>query len=195
MTTVVTGTVVITIGIHLSTSAFENATKTSFDGWVAFTTIIVISLVNIYAPDVFKRFSILIGMLTGYAIYYVVGLTEYGSAIDFTKVIEAQWFAAPAFVKPKFEAQTISIIVPVCIVLLAENLGHVKAIGAMVGQPLDRYLGRAILGDAVATIVSASGGSSGTTTYAENIGVMVTMSHKRIRYIILIDILSLLGGY
>jgi xanthine/uracil permease len=85
----------------------------------------------------------------------------------------AKWFAAPTFVKPKFESQAISIIVPVCVVLLAENLGHIKAVGAMAEKPLDKYLGRAIVGDAVATIVSSSFGGPGTTTYSENIGVMV----------------------
>jgi xanthine/uracil permease len=57
--------------------------------------------------------------------------------------------------------------------LLAENLGHIKAVSAMTERPLDKYLGRALVGDAIATIVSASAGGPGTTTYAENIGVMV----------------------
>jgi xanthine/uracil permease len=140
---------------------------------MAFTTIMLISLVSVYAPGMLKRIPILIGMVIGYLIYFGVGYSGKGPAIDYTNVYNASWFAAPPFVKPKFEAQAISIIVPVCIVLLAENLGHIKAVGAMTNRPLDKYLGRAIVGDAVATIVSASGGGPGTTTYAENIGVMV----------------------
>lgn len=172
MPPVVTGTVVMTIGIHLSTSAFQSATQTSFDGWMAFTTIMLISLVSIYAPGMLKRIPILIGMVIGYLIYFGVGWSGNGPAIDYTEVYNAPWFAAPKFVKPKFEGQAISIIVPVCVVLLAENLGHIKAVGAMADKPLDKYLGRAIIGDAVATIVSAAGGGPGTTTYSENIGVM-----------------------
>lgn len=163
----------MTIGIHLSTSAFKNATATTFDSWMAFTTIMLISFVSVYAPGMLKRVPILIGMVIGYLIYFGVGWTGHGPAIDYTEVYAAPWFAAPKFIQPKFEAQAISIIVPVCVVLLAENLGHIKAVGSMAEQPLDKYLGRAILGDALATIVSACGGGPGTTTYSENIGVMV----------------------
>ena len=64
------------------------------------------------------------------------------------------------------------LIAPVAIILVAENLGHIKAIGVMTGRSVDGYLGRAFLGDSIATIVSAFGGGTGVTTYAENIGVM-----------------------
>ena len=64
------------------------------------------------------------------------------------------------------------LIAPVAIILVAENLGHVKAVGAMTGRHLDRYIGRAFLGDGIATMVSGAAGGTGVTTYAENIGVM-----------------------
>ncbi|KAG0747051.1 hypothetical protein G6F57_006217 [Rhizopus arrhizus] len=194
MPPVVTGSVVMTIGIHLSTSAFQNATQTSFDGWMAFTTIMLISLISIYAPGMLKRIPILIGMIIAYLINFGVGWSGAGPAIDYTEVYEASWFAAPKFVKPKFEGQAISIIVPVCVVLLAENLGHLKAVGAMAEKPLDKYLGRAILGDAIATIVSASGGGPGTTTYSENIGVMaVTQIFSTLIFLIAAIIAIILG--
>ncbi|KAI8078011.1 Xanthine/uracil/vitamin C permease [Gilbertella persicaria] len=194
MPPVVTGTVVMTIGIHLSTSAFQSATGTSFDGWMAFTTVMLISLVSIYAPGMLKRIPILIGMIIGYLIYFGVGWSGHGPAIDYTEVYEASWFAAPTFVKPRFEGQAISIIVPVCVVLLAENLGHIKAVGAMAEKPLDKYLARAIIGDAIATIVSASGGGPGTTTYSENIGVMaVTQIFSTLIFLVAAVIAILLG--
>ncbi|ORE19176.1 Xanthine/uracil permease [Rhizopus microsporus] len=194
MPPVVTGSVVMTIGIHLSTSAFQNATQTSFDGWMAFTTIMLISLISIYAPGMLKRIPILIGMVIAYLINFGVGWSGAGPAIDYTQVYEASWFAAPKFVKPKFEGQAISIIVPVCVVLLAENLGHLKAVGAMAEKPLDKYLGRAILGDAIATVVSAAGGGPGTTTYSENIGVMaVTQIFSTLIFLIAAVIAILLG--
>jgi xanthine/uracil permease len=169
----------MTIGIHLSSSAFQSATQTSFDGWMAFTTIMLISLISIYAPGMLKRIPILIGMIIGYLINFGVGYSGHGPAIDYTELYAAPWFAAPSFVKPRFEGQAISIIVPVCVVLLAENLGHIKAVSAMAEKPLDKYLGRAILGDALATIVSAAGGGPGTTTYSENIGVMVNIKKDK----------------
>jgi xanthine/uracil permease len=57
-------------------------------------------------------------------------------------------------------------------VLVAENVGHVKSVAAMTGQDLDPVMGRALVGDGVATTLAGVGGGSGTTTYAENIGVM-----------------------
>lgn len=173
----VTGTVVLTIGINLSSSAFDNATQTAVDSWIAFTTVITILLVSVYAPGIFKRIPILVGMIVGYFINFVVGRIGYGSVVDYSMVNQSLWFDVPNFIRPKFQAQTISIIVPVCIVLLAENLGHIKAVGATVEKSLDKYIGRAIIGDAIATIVSASGGGPGTTTYAENIGAMVKIMH------------------
>ncbi|SAM09010.1 hypothetical protein [Absidia glauca] len=169
---VVTGAVVMTIGIHLSTSAFQSATATSFDGWMAFTTVMIIALTSVYAPGLFKRIPILVGMVISYLIAMGAGFTGSGPSIDYTDVYDASWFAAPTFTKPVFEAQAISVIVPVCIVLVAENLGHVKAISAMANTPLNKYIGRTLLGDAVATIVSSAAGGPGETTYSENIGVM-----------------------
>jgi xanthine/uracil permease len=78
----------------------------------------------------------------------------------------------PKFAAPTFKLDAIVLIAPVAIILVAENLGHIKAIGVMTGRSLDSYLGRAFLGDSIATIVSAFGGGTGVTTYAENIGVM-----------------------
>jgi len=64
------------------------------------------------------------------------------------------------------------MIAPVAIILVAENLGHIKAVTAMTGRNLDQYMGRAFIGDGIATMVSGSAGGTGVTTYAENIGVM-----------------------
>ncbi|KAI9029858.1 Xanthine/uracil/vitamin C permease [Phycomyces nitens] len=194
MPPVVTGTVVLTIGVHLSTSAFQNATQTSFDGWMAFTTIMIISLTSIYAPGALRRLPILVGMIIGYLIHFACSRTGAAPEIDYTAVYEAKWFTAPSFVKPVFEAKAISTIVPVCVVLLAENLGHIKAVGAMAETSLDKYFGRAILGDAISTIVSSAGGGPGTTTYSENIGVMaVTQVFSTMIFLIAAVIAVILG--
>lgn len=78
----------------------------------------------------------------------------------------------PKFETPTFDIRAVALIVPVALILVAENLGHLKAVGAMTGRDMNPYVGRAFLGDAVATVVSGSVGGAGVTTYAENIGVM-----------------------
>lgn len=157
----------------MSTSALDSATQTSIDGWVAFATVLTTILVSVYASGIIKRIPVLLGLIVGYAIHFVVIRFVYGLTIDYTIVSQSRWFGVPKLIKPKFEAHAISIIVPVCIVLLAENLGHLKAVAATAEKSLDKYIGRAIIGDAVATMASALGSGPGTTTYAENIGVMV----------------------
>jgi putative pyrimidine permease RutG len=87
-------------------------------------------------------------------------------------VASAPWFGAPGFAAPVFEPRAMLLIAPVAIILVAENLGHIKAVSAMTGRDLDRYMGRAFVGDGVATMVSGASGGTGVTTYAENIGVM-----------------------
>src|SRR3954453_24244440 len=84
-----------------------------------------------------------------------------GSPIDFLKVGAAAGLALPNFAKPVFTGSAISLIAPVAIILVAENLGHIKAIGAMTGRNLAPLLGRAFLGDGVATMVSGSCGGPG----------------------------------
>ena len=66
----------------------------------------------------------------------------------------------------------VSTMSAVVLVLVAENIGHVKSVALMTGDNLDPYAGRAIMADGLATVIAGSGGGSGTTTYAENIGVM-----------------------
>ena len=86
---------------------------------------------------------------------------------------------------PVFELSAITIIVPVAVILVAENLGHIRAVSAMTGQDLDQYLGRAFVGDGVATMVSGAFGGTGVTTYAENIGVMaVTRVYSTLLFLV-----------
>ena len=90
----------------------------------------------------------------------------------------------PSLTAPTFSLNAITLIAPVAIVLVAENLGHVKAVGAMTGRNLDPYLGRAFLGDGIATMVAGFGGGTGVTTYAENIGVMaVTKIYSTLMFV------------
>ena len=78
----------------------------------------------------------------------------------------------PQFHTPEFHLSAILVTLPVIVVLIAENIGHVKAVSEMTQRDLDPYQGRALIGDGIATTLAGGFGGSGTTTYAENIGVM-----------------------
>jgi xanthine/uracil permease len=112
------------------------------------------------------RLSILIGVLAGYAAAYFQG------QLDFTEVRKAAWMGLPEFQAPEMNFSVVLMFVPVVFALIAENVGHVKSVALMTGRNYDKMMGRALLADGVATIFAGSGGGSGTTTYAENIGVM-----------------------
>src|SRR5919107_1187609 len=136
-----------------------------------------------------------IGAALGYFAYLVLANGfGIGAPIDFSKVGAAQWLGLPQFATPVFNGAAISLIAPVAIILVAENLGHIKAIGAMTGRNLDPYLGRAFMGDGVATMLSGFFGGTGVTTYAENMGVMaVTRIYSTLVFLIAACIAILLG--
>src|SRR5690606_11132251 len=108
-------------------------------------------------------------------LHYLCGACQWpgaGQAHGFQRSRRRPVVWVAAILKPCVRLHAISVIVPVAIILVAENLGHIKAVSAMTGRNLDVYLGRAFIGDGVATMVSGSVGGTGVTTYAENIGVM-----------------------
>jgi putative pyrimidine permease RutG len=191
----VTGVVVAVIGLNLAPTAISEATHSPFDTWMALITVLAVAVVAVYFPGPTRRLPILLGGVIGYLIYllFANGL-GFGTPINFTNLEKASWIGLPVFTTPVFQASAMVLIAPVAIILVAENLGHVKAVGAMTGRNLDKYLGRAFLGDAVATIVSASGGGTGLTTYAENIGVMaVSRIYSTLIFIIAAVVAILLG--
>jgi putative pyrimidine permease RutG len=197
MPPVVTGTVVAVIGLNLATTAISEANHSPFDTWMALVTILAVALVAVFLPGPLRRLPILLGGVIGYLIYLLFANGLHfgnGTPINFTALSNAAWFGAPAFTTPTFNINAMTLIAPVAIILVAENLGHVKAVGAITGRNLDKYLGRAFLGDGLATIVSASGGGTGVTTYAENIGVMaVTRIYSTLIFIIAAAVAILLG--
>lgn len=195
MPPVITGAVVMVIGLNLAPVAILNASNSYFDGLIAIVTVLVVAAIAVYAPGPLRRLPILLGGIIGYLVYLVCANGFHlGIAIDFTGLANARWIGLPNFTAPKFDPTAIGLIAPVAIILVAENLGHVKAVAAMTGHNLDKYLGRAFLGDAVATIISGAGGGTGVTTYAENIGVMaVTRIYSSLVFIIAAVVAILLG--
>jgi uracil-xanthine permease len=182
----VSGAVVAVIGLNLAPIAVKNIAGSSFDTWIGIATIIAVGLVAVRAPGLARRLPILLGGIAGYVVYAALanGL-GLGKPIDFGPVLAAPWVGLPHFEFPVWSAQAMTLIAPVAIVLVAENLGHVKAVAAMTGQNLDPYLGRAFLGDGIATMIAGAGGGTGVTTYAENIGVMaVTRIYSTLVFVV-----------
>lgn len=173
MPPVVTGAVVAVIGLNLAPTACRSVGPTDFDAWMAVVTFMCVGGVAVWTRGFIQKLLILIGLVIAYFIYAVLANGfGMGKPIDFSIISNAAWFGVPTVHTPVFEMHAIALIVPVVIILVAENLGHVKAVTAMTGRNLDPYMGRAFLGDGIATMLSGSFGGTGVTTYGENIGVM-----------------------
>ena len=173
MPPVVTGAVVAVIGLNLAGVPIKNMAHSGFDAWMQAVTFLSVGLVAVYTRGMTQRLLILVGLIVASIVYAIftngMGL---GAPIDLGKIGAAAWFGMPAFTAPRFEIPAIVLIAPVAVILIAENLGHIKAVGAMTGTKLDAYMGRAFIGDGLSTMVSGAAGGTGVTTYAENIGVM-----------------------
>lgn len=169
----VTGAIGMSIGLNLAPVAVKGLAGTGAHMSIALLTVLCMAVVSVYGHHATRRIAVLIAMLFGYGLVLVMGnLLGLVPGIDFAKVAAAPWFGIPNFTAPSFEMGSIALIAPVAIVLVAENLGHIKALGSITGQNMDRYVGRGFLADGLATMIAGSGGGTGVTTYAENIGVM-----------------------
>lgn len=169
----VTGAIGVIIGLNLAPVAINSLKGTHMHVTIALLTVLFMALISTYGPRATRRVAVLLAILLGYVLVLIVG-NGMGlvPAIDFTKVGEAAWFGMPNFSSPEFSWAAMSLVAPVAIVLVAENLGHIKALGAMTGKDMNPYMGRGFLGDGLATMIAGAGGGTGVTTYAENIGVM-----------------------
>jgi NCS2 family nucleobase:cation symporter-2 len=160
---VVTGTIVIVIGFNLAGAAKGNFVKDPLLGIITLSSIALISAIS---KGFLGRISIFAGIVVGYIVALIQG------NVDTSGIKAAAWVAAPTFTAPTFKTNIMILFLPVVLVLIAENVGHVKAVAAMTGKNLDDQMGNALIADGLATTLAGAGGGSGTTTYAENIGVM-----------------------
>ncbi|NDD60587.1 MAG: nitrate reductase, partial [Actinobacteria bacterium] len=160
---VVTGTIVMVIGFNLAGAAKGGLASGPLLGTI---TLLAIAGFAAFSRGFLGRISIFLGVVVGYLVAFLMG------DVKTDGISAAKWFAAPTFTSPTFKMSAIVLFLPVVLVLIAENVGHVKAVSAMTGKNLDDQMGNALLADGVATTLAGAGGGSGTTTYAENIGVM-----------------------
>lgn len=192
---VVTGTIVAVIGLNLAAIPIKNMAASHFDAWMQLVSFASVAMVAVFTRGMLQRLLILVGLIVASVIYALLtngmGL---GKPVDLGGIASAAWFGLPGFHAPVFTAQAALLIVPVVVILVAENLGHIKAVTAMTGHDMDRFMGRAFIGDGIATVVSGMSGGTGVTTYAENIGVMAaTKIYSTVVFIVAAIVAVLLG--
>ena len=173
---VVTGPIIICIGLSLAPSAVNNA---STNWLIAIVALAVIIVFNIWGKGMFKIIPILLGVVISYVFalaLHGLGFTNPdGSAIfDFTNVINASAVGLPPFQLPKFNITAILVMAPIAIATMMEHIGDMSAISATVGENFleDPGLHRTLIGDGLATSFSALIGGPANTTYGENTGVL-----------------------
>jgi uracil-xanthine permease len=191
----VTGAVVMLIGFNLATVV--SSTYWPQDQYVALLTMIFVIIFAVVVRGFLGRIAIFMGLVFGYLISWLfdrvfgkitaknsAGLVTTHFRVNWTNVKSAAWFGFPhhsltvganaGWHWPVFNGTFILLVLPSVIALIAENTGHVKAVGEMTRTDLSPSLGRALLGDGIGTALASLIGGSPTTTYAENIGVMAS---------------------
>ena len=173
---IVTGPIIIAIGLTLSQSAIDNCRT---DWLVALIAIALVVVCNIWGKGMVKIVPIIIGVVGSYLFAAVTG------GVDFTAVKEAAWFGFPikwnqtafwAFTDGDVSLLITSIItiMPIALATIVEHIGDISAISSTVGRKYiqDPGLHRTLLGDGLATIMAALFGAPANTTYGENTGVL-----------------------
>lgn len=187
MPPVVTGAVVMIIGLNLAPTTVKAVAANPFDQWMALMTVLIMGIIAVFSKGLLQRLLLLVGLICAYLLYIILtnGL-GLGKAIDFSLLSQAAWFGVPHFhTAPQFDLNAILIIAPVALILVAENLGHIKAVGAMTGEDLSPHMGKAFFADGLATSLSGGLGGPGMTTYGENIGVMaITRVYSTLIFVI-----------
>jgi uracil-xanthine permease len=202
----VTGAVVMLIGFNLASVATQ--TYWVQDQWVALATMTFVIVASLALRGFLGRIAILLGLVFGYLLSLLLDatagdITSFNPAIgdvdtrarvNLDGVAAADWFGLPDFTAPSFNLNFALLVLPAVIALVAENAGHVKAVGEMTKRDLDPLIGRSIFADGVGTVVATSVGGSPTTTYAENIGVMAaTRVYSTAAYYVAAVVAILLG--
>ena len=197
MPPVVTGAVVMVIGLTLAGVAFGMIRSADLDTGdvraiepiIGVITLAITVITAVWAPGFLRRLPILIGVVAGYVFAAIAG------EVSLDAVRSAAWLGLPDFETPSFNGRAITLVAPVALVLIAENLGHIKAVAVMTDRDLMPYLGRGFIGDGVATMVAGTGGGTGVTTYAENIGVMAMTRIYSTAIFIVASLVAILLGF
>lgn len=188
----VTGAVVMLIGFNLA--PVVAGIYWPQDQWVGLAVAVFMVVGAVLFPGFWGRIAVFLGLVFGFALSWFLDVTaggitrtaEDGSSLTADRVAfsglgDAAWFGLPsgtladgvsAVHAPSFSMTFALLVIPGVIALIAENVGHVRAVAEMTGDDLDPYMGRALGADGFATALASAFGGAPTTTYAENIGVM-----------------------
>jgi uracil permease len=162
---IVTGPIIMIIGLMLAPIAIMNAGT----NWgLAIISFAVVAGVSVFVKGFVKVIPVICGLVVGYIFAMAFG------QVDFVPVAEARWIGFPDFVIAKFDWRAILIVVPVAIATTVEHIGDIVSISAITGKDLmkDPGMHRTLLGDGVASSISAMFGGPANTTYSENTGVL-----------------------
>ena len=172
---VLVASVMVVIGVgHAATAADMAFMTDAADGTsVFFGTGALVAAVTLAAAVIFSGMSgivgtvpVLLAIIVGYLLSLALGL------VDFAPVAEASWIGLPHVSMPRFDLGAIALVAPVAVVVVIEHIGHLLAVGEIVGKDYRDMLPRSLAGDGISTMISGFLGGPPTTTYAENIGVM-----------------------
>ena len=162
---IVTGPIIIAIGLNLSSSAINNCTGS---WWIAIAAILIIVAANIWGKGMIKIIPILLGVVGAYIVALIAG------KVDFTEVAGANFVGLQKFVIAKFDVTSILVMAPIAIAAMMEHIGDISAISSTTGKNFieDPGLHRTLLGDGLATAFAGMFGGPANTTYGENTGVL-----------------------
>lgn len=172
---VLVASVMVVIGVGLAATAADMAfmTEAADGSSVFFGTGAIVAAVTLAAAVVFSGMSgivgtvpVLLAIIVGYLLSLALDL------VDFAPVAEASWIGLPHVSMPRFDLGAIALVAPVAVVVVIEHIGHLLAVGEIVGKDYREMLPRSLAGDGISTMISGFLGGPPTTTYAENIGVM-----------------------
>ena len=162
---IVTGPMIIMIGLNLSGSAINNA---STCWWLALVAMAIIVVANIWGKGMVKIIPILLGVVGSYIVAVIAG------QVDFSGVSEASFLGFQQFVIAKFDVSAILVMAPIAIAAMMEHIGDISAISSTTGKNFieDPGLHRTLVGDGLATAFAGMFGGPANTTYGENTGVL-----------------------
>ncbi len=172
---VLVASVMVVIGVGLAATAADMAfmTTDAAGASVFYGTGAIVAFVTLAAAVVFSSLGgivgtvpVLLAIIVGYLISLALGL------VDLAPVAEAAWVGLPQVAPPRFDLGAIALVAPVAVVVVIEHIGHLLAVGEIVGKDYREMLPRSLAGDGISTVISGFLGGPPTTTYAENIGVM-----------------------
>lgn len=166
MPPVVTGAVVLMIGLSLAPQSVSWFDRQPGPGAI---TVLTIVLITVVARGAFGRISVLVGVLAGWLFAFSTNNLD-PSRLAALNI--ASWFGFPELIAPRMQVSVVPFVLPLVVVLVAEQVASVKAVAAVTGRNLDGSVGDALIGGGLATTLAGSAGGSGLTTYASNVGVM-----------------------